>query len=108
MLEAFRATLEEIKDSDLVVHLVDISHPGHAAQIDAVEGILAELGYGGIPRLLVFNKTDALTREELEIRIVGRDALGISALRGKGIESLLRRIDGALPARARSSARPFR
>src|SRR5258705_6261820 len=60
LLSAFRATLEEISDSDLLVHLVDMSHPRYEAQIQAVDGILEELGHREMRRLLVFNKTDAV------------------------------------------------
>ena len=96
LLAAFGATLEEIRDSDLLVHLVDAAHPGHEAQIVAVEGILDQLGYSGIPRLLVFNKADLLEEHERVERLAGRDALAISASNGSGISELLRRIDDSL------------
>jgi len=101
LLAAFRSTLEEIEDSDLLVHLVDGSHPRYEAQIQAVTGILQELGYGDIPFLLVFNKVDLLSEEARADRLVGRDALCISATRGHGLDALLSRIDERLPARAR-------
>jgi GTP-binding protein HflX len=106
LLAAFGATLEEIRDSDLLVHLVDASHPGHEAQIVAVEGILKQLGYAEIPRLLVFNKADLLDEHERAERLAGRDALTISAATGLGIRELLRRIDDALPFRTRARAAP--
>jgi len=96
LLAAFRSTLEEIQESDLVVHLVDGSHPDQAAQIAAVERILRELGYGEIPRLLVYNKADVLTDDQLAERIDGRDALAVSATTGEGVQALLRRIDASL------------
>ena len=99
LIAAFRATLEEIEDSDLVVHLVDGSHVGQDARIEAVERILAELGYGNIPRLLVFNKTDLADPDHLVELTVGRDALLLSAVTGDGIEGLLERIDEALSRR---------
>ena len=101
LLAAFRSTLEEIEDSDLLVHLVDGSHPRYEAQIQAVMGILGELGYGEIPSLLVFNKADLLSEEAWAERLVRRDALSISATRGHGLEALLHRIDERLPARKR-------
>ncbi|NIW38863.1 MAG: GTPase HflX, partial [Gemmatimonadetes bacterium] len=58
----------------LVVHLVDLSHPGYEAQIRAVESILEELGYGEIPRLLVFNKIDLLPRDEVSGALAGNKA----------------------------------
>ncbi len=102
LIAAFRATLEEIEDSDLVVHLVDGSHDCHEARIEAVERILVDLGYGNIPRLLVFNKTDLADPDHLVELTAGRDALLISAVTGDGIEELLGRIDDALPQRPRT------
>ncbi len=99
LMAAFRATLEEIEDSDLVVHVVDVSHPSYEAHIRAVHRILAELEYDGIPRLLVFNKIDRVSREDLSARLNGNDAVPISALRGEGIQDLLHRIDETLPFR---------
>lgn len=103
LMSAFRATLEEIEDSDLIVHVVDVSHPSHEAHIRAVHRILAELEYDGIPRLLVFNKIDRVSREDLPARLCGNDAVPISALKGEGIQTLLQRIDKALPAIGQSS-----
>jgi len=105
LLAAFRATLEEIEDSDLVVHLVDGSHEGTDARIRAVEKILGELGYAGIPRLLVFSKIDLLGEDALADLVAGRDAVAISAVTGAGIDELLTRIDEALSEhRRRASA----
>jgi len=102
LLAAFRATLEEIEDSDLVVHLVDASHAGHPAQLKAVETILRDLGYGEIPRLLAFNKMDRVgEHDQVELLAVHQDAIGLSALRGTGIDELLGRIDEALPPRGK-------
>ena len=102
LLSAFRATLDEIEDSQLIVHLVDASHPGHSAQIQAVEQILETLGYENIPRLLVLNKIDRLSEPDLvDLLAVHDRAVDISALGGGGIDRLLDRIDQALPARAR-------
>ena len=101
LLSAFRATLEEIEDSDLVAHVVDASHPGYELQIQAVDSLLADLGYGEIPRILLFNKIDLLSAEERDHVLAGRDAVPVSALRCAGIQELLARIDRALPARMR-------
>jgi len=104
LLAAFRATLEEIEDSDLVVHVVDASHACYIGQMDAVDRILSELGYDAIPRLLVFNKIDRLRGEEMEERLAGRDAVPISALERSGIARLLAAVEERLPARARLDA----
>ncbi len=101
LLAAFRATLEEIEGSDLVVHLVDASHAGFESQIEAVERILDDLGYAEIPRMLVLNKIDRLQDDELQERLAGREAIAISALTGRGIPGLLEVIDRALPVASR-------
>jgi GTP-binding protein HflX len=103
LLAAFRATLEEIDDSDLIVHLVDASHPDLEAQIQAVETILGELGYDELPRLVVFNKIDAFAEQDLADLLAARPrAVGISALHGTGLERFLARVDAALPPHARN------
>ena len=56
LVAAFRATLEEIKDASLLLHCVDVSHPNAAAQIEAVNAVLEELGVQNIPTLTVWNK----------------------------------------------------
>lgn len=104
LLAAFRATLEEIEGSDLLVHLVDGSHPRADAQIEAVEGILGELGVLEIPRLLVFNKADLLDEDRRQALLDGREALLLSATAGEGIDAFLRALDDRLPLRARASS----
>ncbi len=107
LLAAFRATLEEIEDSDLIVHVVDASHPVCEAQICAVDSILADLDYDRLPRLVVFNKIDRLGEDELTDLLVGRpQALAISALEGSGIDDLLAGIEEALQFRIRAATAP--
>ncbi|HKQ61566.1 MAG TPA: GTPase HflX, partial [Candidatus Polarisedimenticolaceae bacterium] len=96
LLTAFRATLEEIADSDLIVHLVDGAQAEPERQIAAVERILAELDCSRIPRLLVLNKADLIDPAELALRLGGREAVAISALERTGIDTLLERIDEQL------------
>ncbi len=105
LLAAFRATLEEIRDSDLLVHMVDGAHAGHERQIASVEAILKDLGDDAIPRLLVFNKADLLDEHQRVERLAGRDALCLSARTGDGVDALLRRIDDALFSRAAGRGR---
>ena len=61
LVEAFKATLEEVVQAELLVHVVDVSHPQAAEQIAAVNQVLAEIGAGGKPTLMVFNKIDQFT-----------------------------------------------
>ena len=95
LVEAFKATLEETRLADLIVHVVDASEEDHerAGSIAAVESVLEELGAGEQPRLLVFNKIDVLSDEERRSLLVGRpDVVGISAETGEGIDELRARI----------------
>ncbi|HEY1546848.1 MAG TPA: GTPase HflX [Kofleriaceae bacterium] len=80
LVAAFRATLEEMADADLLVHVVDASDPDRDAEIRAVEGILADLGLGlsDKPRVLVWNKADKL--DEADADMLGRDGFVVSAL----------------------------
>ena len=97
LLAAFRATLEEIEDSDLLVHLVDAAHPRHDAQIAAVETILRDLGDDAIPRLLVFNKVDLLDADRTAETVRAHPgSLAIAAARRRGFAELLATIDEAL------------
>ncbi|MFT3692466.1 MAG: GTPase HflX [Kofleriaceae bacterium] len=66
LIAAFRATLEEMEDADLLVHVVDASDPDRDQEIRAVEGILADLGLGEKPRILVWNKADKITPEDAD------------------------------------------
>jgi GTP-binding protein HflX len=100
LLAAFRATLEEIADSDLLVHLVDMAHPRHEAQIKAVDAILDELGNSDIPRLLVFNKSDLVEAERRhEILTAHKGSTAIAAAKREGLTELLRALDRGLARR---------
>jgi len=59
LVESFKSTLDEVREADVLIHVVDISHPNYEEQIEVVESTLRELGGGDIPTMLVFNKTDA-------------------------------------------------
>lgn len=105
LLAAFRATLEEIAGSSLLIHLVDAANPRWRNQIISVERILAELGFEQIPRLLVFNKSDKVDEATTEAMMRmcrienGADCLTISALRPETLEPLLRKVTSHLPAK---------
>jgi GTP-binding protein HflX len=98
LVEAFKATLEETVLADLIVHVVDASEPEHRRReaIAAVDAVLEEIGAGESPRLLVYNKTDLLTAEEVrELRIREPDSIPLSARSGEGLEELGDRIERA-------------
>jgi GTP-binding protein HflX len=96
LLNAFRATLEELGDADLLLHVVDASDPRHDQQIAAVERILADLGLEGKKRLLVFNKVDRLPAGEGAAVAHQRDGVAISATTRDGLPDLLHRCDRLL------------
>jgi len=79
LVGAFKATLEELADADLLLHVVDLSNNRFSEQIDAVEKILEELDLHRIPRLNVFNKTDLVTRGEIEPQCRRYDAVPVCA-----------------------------
>ncbi|GKV46953.1 hypothetical protein SLEP1_g53910 [Rubroshorea leprosula] len=88
LVAAFSATLEEIAESSLLVHVVDISHPLAEEQIDAVEKVLSELDVSSIPKLMVWNKIDRVSdaqRIKLEAK-KSEDVVCISALTGDGLQ----------------------
>ena len=98
LVEAFKSTLEEVGRADLVVHLVDAGQDEPEAQVAAVRSVLAEVGAGGVPELLVLNKidlVDELGRSRLARRFPGVPQ--ISAATGEGIEALLAAIGARAP-----------
>jgi GTP-binding protein HflX len=105
LLTAFRATLEEVQESVLILHVSDVSNPHHAELDEEVDKILNDLGVADRPKLRVFNKVDRLTEEQRallshanakEAGTNGGPVL-VSGLTGEGVEELLRRMDAALP-----------
>ncbi|MCS5696539.1 GTPase HflX [Desulfofundulus thermocisternus] len=92
LVAAFRATLEEVTEADLLLHVVDVSNPDYPDQVKAVEDVLASLGAGEKPAILVFNKVDRLTAEEPWLLPSGRPAVAVSALTGQGLDELRRLI----------------
>ena len=97
LVNAFRATLEELNEADLLLHVVDAADAEHEAQIEAVERILEELGLAERPRLLVLNKIDLLPRDIAEARLSAhRDAIAISATRAESTTPLLEAISHEL------------
>lgn len=98
LVAAFRATLEEIADSDLLLHVIDITHVNANAQAEAVFQTLAEIGADHIPVLPVLNKIDRLADPEGARQSLAGfpNAVAISALSGQGIDALLLRIEQQL------------
>ena len=98
LVEAFKSTLEEALRADLLLHVVDASHPEAEAQILAVDRVLGEIGADTVGRLLVFNKADAADSDELRGMLkTFPDALAVSAVTGEGVPALLQRVGERLP-----------
>ena len=90
LVASFKATLEEVAEADLLLHVVDVAHPEAESQIDAVDEVLKELDAFERPTLMVFNKVDLLENEEYTqlFRNKYPDSLAISAQNGTGLEAL--------------------
>ncbi|HLD29827.1 MAG TPA: GTPase, partial [bacterium] len=91
LVAAFRGTLEEIGEADLLLHVLDISHPHFWDHKDVVEKTLKELGYDSLPRWLVLNKTDLKPQAEQSTPLKG---IFLSALTGEGLGCLKENIAG--------------
>jgi GTP-binding protein HflX len=100
LVAAFKATLEELAEADVLVHVVDASHPGLDEQVAAVEGLLAELELPERPVIVAVNKVDRLDSAAALRGLLDRwNGVAVSALTGAGIDGLLTRIDEALRPR---------
>jgi GTP-binding protein HflX len=106
LVNAFRATLEELTDADLLLHVVDAADPRHEEQIAAVETILASLGLDEKQRLLVFNKVDRLPAGEGAAIAAAHDGVAVSAVTRDGLSDLLLRCDRVLWARPAEGSTP--
>jgi GTPase len=98
LIEAFRSTLEEVGESDLVVHVVDGSHPDPEQQVRSVHEVLGEVGADKIAELLVVNKIDSADEETLlRLKRLWPSALFVSARTGAGIDDLRLAVESRLP-----------
>jgi GTP-binding protein HflX len=98
LVEAFRSSLEEISDSDLIIHIVDASHPDPSGQIATVRNVIGEVGARNIPELIVYNKIDlADETQRMALRGMEPNSIAVSARTGEGIEELMQRIADLLP-----------
>lgn len=102
LINAFRATLEELHDADLLLHVVDGSDPLREKHVESVDRVLCDLGLEDKKRLMVFNKADRLDPEQAELAAKRLDAIPVSALEKKGLDVLVNRVaeclweDGAI------------
>jgi GTP-binding protein HflX len=97
LVAAFKATLEELEEAQLLLHVVDVGHPHAREHMSAVHRVLEELGLEDRPALMVMNKVDRLAeRNGLLRELVAEGGVAVSALTGEGLDALLARVDGAL------------
>lgn len=99
LIEAFKSTLEEVGEADLILHVVDGSHPDPFSQIDAVNEVLSDIeGVGNIPVIIAFNKADMMDEAARErIAALAPEAHIVSAATGEGIEALRTQVESMLP-----------
>jgi GTP-binding protein HflX len=97
LVAAFRATLEEVAEAELVLHVIDAAAPDRERRMAAVRQVLEEVGATEVPLVEVYNKSDQLTADERRrLQDIEPDALCISALKGEGIEELVETIASRL------------
>lgn len=98
LIEAFKSTLEEVSESDLIVHVVDGSHPDPQGQIRAVRGVINEIGGGDIVEIIAINKADIAPPEKImQLLREEPNSFAFSARTGFGIETLVAAIEASLP-----------
>ncbi|WP_153396371.1 GTPase HflX [Ornithinicoccus halotolerans] len=98
LVEAFRSTLEEAADADLLLHVVDGSHPDPEGQVSAVRGVLADVGAADVKELIVVNKADRAAPEVLDrLRRLSPHLVVVSARTGEGVPELLTAVETDLP-----------
>jgi len=98
LVDAFRSTLEEVAGADLILHVVDGSHPDPEGQISAVREVLAEIGASDLPEIIVINKADAADPLVLaRLQLAEPHSVVVSARTGEGIADALALVEGELP-----------
>ncbi|MDJ0324030.1 GTPase HflX [Cryobacterium sp. PH31-AA6] len=98
LVEAFRSTLEEVADADVIVHVVDASHPDPASQLATVREVIGEVGARDNPEIVVFNKSDLVGEDDrLVLRGLWPQGIFVSARTGEGVDELLAAMSDLLP-----------
>lgn len=99
LVEAFRSTLEEVGESDVIIHVVDGSHPDPAAQLHTVRDVIGDVGARDLPEIVVFNKSDLVSADDrLVLQNLAPGAIFASARTGEGVQEILDRIAELLPS----------
>lgn len=99
LVEAFRSTLEEVSNSDLILHVVDGSDPDPEGQLSAVRAVLSEIDAANLPEIVVINKADVADPFVLDrLKLREKNSIAVSALTGDGIDELIAMIEAQLPS----------
>ena len=106
LMKAFEATLEELGDADLLVHVIDASDPHAELHREVVEQVIADLGLAELPVLVVLNKVDRVDSALVAPLVRLHDAVPVSALKRTGMDELMKRIEEAMWRRGRGDVRP--
>ncbi|MBY0464041.1 MAG: GTPase HflX [Burkholderiales bacterium] len=114
LVDAFAATLQEAVDADLLLHVVDAANPNHFEQIKEVQRVLADIGAGQVPQILVFNKLDALPDDKCPAQLVDSieleghetDRIYVSALESTGLAALRSALSGRVKASKQADDSP--
>lgn len=102
LVAAFSATLEEVVEADLLLHVVDASHPLAPEMVDTVMGVLSDLGAGDKPMVMALNKCDRLSQPAPPVPTAGAEAVVLtSAVTGRGLDQLVRAVEESLGRRRR-------
>ncbi len=96
LVRAFMATLEELEDAHLLLHLVDVSAPDFEERMNVVDRLLSTLGLSGKPRLIVFNKIDKVDRSVVRLMEDRHESVSVSCLKKEGVEGLVQAIEARL------------
>jgi GTP-binding protein HflX len=96
LVDAFRSTLDEVAQADVVLHVVDASDPESERHMEIVEALLTDLGAAGLPRLTAYNKSDRVDILPAPARS-GKNVFVVSALTGEGIDALRKAIEALAP-----------
>ena len=96
LVTAFRATLEELADADLLLHVVDAADERLDEKLEAVNAILADLDVAEVPALIVLNKEDLVPESEITTLVQRHDAVAVSAVKRTGLRRLIRRAESLL------------
>ena len=106
LMQAFKATLEELNDADILLHVIDVSDPELPLQVRVVDEVLEELGLGKVPVLRILNKVDAATDQQLNEARHDVGGVPVSAVTREGLDLLMTELEQHLWRRGHGDVRP--